>query len=166
VAARGGRLRRREFIALLGGVAAWPLAAREQQAGKLPTIGFLASAAPATQGQWVAAFVRRLRDLGWIEGHNLAIEYRWAEGRAESYTEIAAEFVRLKIDIIVGHGTEATVAARQATSVIPIVFPVSGDPVGARCPPKTQRSFLRNGMMPIAAGRALGRRHRTAAHRR
>ena len=159
-------MKRRDFITLLGGAAVWPVAARARQADKLPTIGFLGAKTASAASQWVAAFVQRLRALGWIEGRKVVIEYRWAEGRAESYTEIAAEFVRLKIDIIVGHGTEATVAARQATSVIPIVFPVSGDPVGARCPPKTQRSFLRNGMMPIAAGRALGRRHRTAAHRR
>jgi len=84
---------RRKFLAMLGGAAAaWPLTARAQQPMKLPTIGFLASAAPATQGQWVAAFVQRLRDLGWIEGHNLAIEYRWAEGRSERFAEMAAEF--------------------------------------------------------------------------
>src|SRR6516162_11623552 len=122
---------RRKFLAMLGGAAAaWPLAARAQQAGKLPTIGFLASAAPATQGQWVAAFVQRLRDLGWIEGHNLAIEYRWAEGRSERFAEMAAEFVRLKVDVIVAVTTPAALAAKQATSVIPIVFAAVSDPVG------------------------------------
>jgi putative ABC transport system substrate-binding protein len=125
---------------------------------------YLGANTPSAESERIAAFVQRLRELGWIEGRTTEIEVRWAEGRNERLAEIAG--VRLKIDIIVGHGTEATVAARQATSVIPIVFPVSGDPVGARCPPKMQRSFLRNGMMPIAAGRALGRRHRTAAHRR
>src|SRR5256886_15025530 len=124
-------MRRREFITLLGGAAvAWPLAARAQQPMKLPTIGFLASATPATQGQWVAAFVRRLRDLGWIEGHNLAIEYRWAEGRTERFAEIAAEFVRLKVDVIVTVGTLPALAAKQATAVIPIVFAALSDPVG------------------------------------
>jgi putative ABC transport system substrate-binding protein len=94
-------MQRREFIALLGGAAAaWPLGAGAQQAGKLPTIGFLGSATAATQGEWVAAFVQRLRELGWIEGHNLAIEYRWAEGRSERFAEIAAELVRLKVDVI------------------------------------------------------------------
>jgi putative ABC transport system substrate-binding protein len=122
---------RREFITLLGGAAAaWPLAARAQQAGKLPTIGFLGSATAATQGEWVAAFVQRLRELGWIEGHNLAIEYRWAEGRSERFAEIAAELVRLKVDVILTHNTPPVLAAKQATSVIPIVFASAGDPVG------------------------------------
>ena len=93
-------MKRREFITLVGGtVAAWPFAARAQQAGKQPTIGFL-GAAPSIESQRIAAFVQRLRELGWIDGRNLAIEYRWAEGRDERYTEIAAEFVRLKVDVI------------------------------------------------------------------
>src|SRR6516164_6175267 len=124
-------MKRREFIALLGGAAAaWPLAARAQQPGTLPTIGYLGSATPATQGQWVAAFVQRLRELGWIEGRTIAIEYRWAEGRAERAAEIAAELVRRKVDVIVTSGTAVVVAAMQATSVIPIVFAAAGDPVG------------------------------------
>jgi putative ABC transport system substrate-binding protein len=125
-----GRLKRREFITLLGGAAAWPLAARAQQTGKLPTIGYLGSATPALQSQWAAAFVQRLRELGWIEGRTIAIEYRWAEGRSDRYAEIAAELVRLKVDVIVMSGTAAVVAAKQATSVIPIVFAAAGDPVG------------------------------------
>ena len=124
-------MKRREFITLLGGVAvARPLAARAQQPGILPTIGYLGSATPATQGQWVAAFVQRLRELGWIEGRTIAIEYRWAEGRAERAAEIAAELVRRKVDVIVTSGTAVVVAAMQATSVIPIVFAAAGDPVG------------------------------------
>jgi putative ABC transport system substrate-binding protein len=95
-------MRRREFITLLGGVAAsWPLAARAQQAGKLPTIGFLGTTTPSAQNQWTAAFVQRLRELGWIEGRTVAIEYRWGEGRNERFADIAAEFVRLKVDVIV-----------------------------------------------------------------
>jgi putative tryptophan/tyrosine transport system substrate-binding protein len=122
---------RREFITLLGGAAvAWPLAARAQQAGKLPTIGFLVSGTPSSHGQWVAAFVQRLRELGWIEGRTIAIEYRWAEGRTERAAEIAAEFVRRKVDVIVTSATASVVAAMQATSVIPIVFAAAGDPVG------------------------------------
>jgi ABC-type uncharacterized transport system substrate-binding protein len=125
------RIGRREFITLLGGAAvAWPLAASAQQAGKLPTIGFLVSGTPSSHGQWVAAFVQRLRELGWIEGRTIAIEYRWADGRSERFAEIAAEFVRLKVDVIVTSGTAAVVAAKQATSVIPIVFAAAGDPVG------------------------------------
>ena len=94
-------MRRRELITLLGGAAAWPIAARAQQPGKLLTIGFLVPGTPSSHGQWVAAFVQRLRELGWIEGHNLTSEYRWAEGRSERFTEIAAEFVQRKVDAIV-----------------------------------------------------------------
>src|SRR5215813_1634487 len=114
--------RRREFISLLGGAAALPLAARAQQATRLPTIGFLGANTPSAQSQWTTAFERRLRELGWIEGHNVAIEYRWAETRFERSPEIIAEFVRLKVDVIVTHGTTNVVAAKAATSVIPIVF--------------------------------------------
>jgi putative ABC transport system substrate-binding protein len=122
-------IRRREFVVTLGGAAAIrPLAARAQQP-KLPTIGVLGASAPSAWSRWVAAFERRLRDLGWIEGRTLAIEYRWAEGRTERYSEIAAEFVRLKVDIIVTVGS-AVLAAKQATSVIPIVFAVAADPLG------------------------------------
>jgi putative tryptophan/tyrosine transport system substrate-binding protein len=120
--------RRREFIALVGGAAvAWPLAARAQQPVKLPTIGFLGSATLLVEN---AAFVQRLRQLGWIENRNVAIEYRWAEGRAERFTELAAEFARLKVDLIVAATTPAVIAAKQATSVIPIVIATANDPVG------------------------------------
>jgi putative tryptophan/tyrosine transport system substrate-binding protein len=123
-------IRRRKFLVTLGcAAAAWPLGARAQQAGKLLTIGYLGSATPATQGQWVAAFVQRLRELGWIEGRTIAIEYRWAEGRTERAAEIAAELVQRKVDVIVTSGTAVVVAAMQATSVIPIVFAAAGDPV-------------------------------------
>jgi putative tryptophan/tyrosine transport system substrate-binding protein len=103
--------------------------ARAQQPGKLPTIGYLGSATPLTQGQRVTAFVQRLRELGWIEGRNVAIESRWAEGRSERFAEITAEFVRLKVDVIFTSGTAVVVAAKQATSTIPIVFAAVGDPV-------------------------------------
>jgi putative tryptophan/tyrosine transport system substrate-binding protein len=100
-------MRRREFIALLGSAATtWPRAVRAQQAGKLPTIGVLGTDA-AVWSPWTAAFVQRLRELGWIEGRTIAIEYRWAEGRPERYAEIAAEFVRLKVDVIVTTGPAA-----------------------------------------------------------
>jgi hypothetical protein len=100
------QLKRRDFITLLGGAAAaWPLAARAQQAAKLPTIGFLGSTTSAAQSQLTAAFVQRLRELGWIEGRTVAIEYRWSEGRSERYAEFAAEFVRLKVDVILVHNT-------------------------------------------------------------
>src|SRR6516165_4279419 len=123
-------MRRREFISLLGGAAAWPLAARAQQSGKLLTIGFLGSTRPSAEGQRLAAFVQRLRELGWMEGRNVAIEVRWAEGRSERFAEIAAEFVRFKVDVIVTVATPLTLAAKQATSVIPIVFVAVSDPVG------------------------------------
>ena len=126
-------MKRREFIAGLGGAAvAWPIVARAEQASRLPTIGYLGSGTPTAQAQWVAAFVQRLRELGWVEGRTVAIEYHWAEGRRERAAEIAAEYVRLKVDVIIAGGTEAAIAAKQATSVIPIVFPTTGDPVGTR----------------------------------
>jgi hypothetical protein len=123
-------MRRREFITLIGGAAAWPLTARAQQAGKLPTIGFLGGATATAWSNWSAAFVQRLRELGWSEGRTVAIEYRWAEGRHERAAEIAAEFVRLKVDVILTSGG-VLLAAKQATSTIPIVFAVANDPVGA-----------------------------------
>jgi putative ABC transport system substrate-binding protein len=123
-------VRRREFITLLGGAAAsWPLAARAQQR-KLPTIGFLGGATALTESQWAATFAQRLHELGWTEGRTVAIEYRWAEGRNERVAEVVAEFVRLKVDVIVTYATPPTLAAKQATSAIPIVFAVAGDPVG------------------------------------
>jgi ABC-type uncharacterized transport system substrate-binding protein len=121
-------MKRRDFITLLGGAAAtWPLAARAQQ--PMPVVGFLGGATLSAWVHWTAAFVQRLRELGWIEGRTIAIEYRWAEGRSERYTEIAAEFVRLKVDVIITVGA-SVVAAKQATSVIPIVFAVAADPLG------------------------------------
>src|SRR6516164_5291334 len=124
-------MRRREFITLLGGAAVWPLAARAQQPGKLPTIGFLGASTAPAMSQWIAAFVQRLHELGWIENRTVAIEYRWGEGRDERYREIAAEFVRLKVDAILSQGTQAALAAKQATSTIPIVAVAVGDPVGS-----------------------------------
>src|SRR5262249_41737346 len=123
-------MKRREFITLLGGAVALPLAARAQLA-KLPVVGILGSGSPAGQGQWYAGFVQRLRELGWAEGRNVAIEYRWAEGLDERFAEIAAEYVQRKVDVIVTSGNSAIAVAKQATSVIPIVFAVAGDPVGA-----------------------------------
>jgi len=119
---------RREFITLLGGAATWPLAARAQQA-KLPMIGFLGESTPSGQREWVAAFVGRLRELGWIEGTNVVIEYRWAEGRNERFAAMVAELIRLKVDVIVTQGTPAVLAAKQATFVVPIVFAIAGNPV-------------------------------------
>jgi putative tryptophan/tyrosine transport system substrate-binding protein len=123
-------MKRRTFITLLGGAAAaWPLAARAQQPRKLPTIGFMGAATPSAWSDWVAVFVQRLRDLGWIEGRTVAIEYRWAEGRRDRLIEIAAEFVKIKVDVIFAPVTVAALAAREATSIIPIVFALVGEPV-------------------------------------
>jgi putative tryptophan/tyrosine transport system substrate-binding protein len=122
-------VKRREFITLLGGAAAaWPLAAHAQQ--KPPTIGFLGPASASAMSAWTAAFVQRLRELGWIEGRTIAIEYRWGDGRADRLPEIAAEFVRLKVDVIVTTGTPVPVL-KEATSTIPIVFTIANDPIGS-----------------------------------
>ena len=123
-------MRRREFITLLGGATvSWPLTVQAQQASKLPTIGFLGADASAFS-PWTAAFVGRLSELGWLEGKTIAIEYRWSQGRSERYAEIAAEFVRLKVDVIVTVGSAVPIV-RQATAAIPIVFAVGIDPVGS-----------------------------------
>jgi ABC-type uncharacterized transport system substrate-binding protein len=106
-----------------------PLSARAQQTAKVPTIGYLGTAAAAAWAPWTTAFVRRLRDLGWIEGRTVAIQYRWADGRSERWAEFAAEFVRLQVDVIVSGGN-AAVAAKQASTAIPIVFTMVDDPVG------------------------------------
>src|SRR3981189_3038605 len=122
---------RRRFITLLGGAAAaWPLAARAQQVRKPATVGFLGHSRPFGESEWAPTFAQRLRELAWVDGRTVAIEYRWADGRSERFAEIAAEFVRLKVDIIVTGGTLPAIAAKQTTSTIPIVFASAGDPVG------------------------------------
>jgi putative ABC transport system substrate-binding protein len=127
---RGAFMQRREFITLLGGAAAvWPLAARAQQAEKLPTIGILGSSS-ADWSHWLGAFVQRLHELGWIENRTVTIDHRWTEGRNELYAEFAAELARRKVDVILPLGTPAIIAAKKATSVVPIVFPLASDPVG------------------------------------
>ena len=125
-------MRRRDFVTLLGGaVAGWPLSTRAQQSAKPPIIGFLSPNSASNQSQWTAAFVRRLHELGWIEGSTVAIEYRWVEGHAERLSAFADELVRLKVSVIVTGSTLPTIAAKRATLVIPIVFVASGDPVGS-----------------------------------
>jgi putative ABC transport system substrate-binding protein len=123
-------MRRRTFIAVLGAAAAWPVAARAQQTARMPTIGFLGTTTPSSWSNYVPAFVQRLGELGWVEGRTVAIEYRWAEGRNDRFAVIAAEFARLKVDVIVTSGG-AGVAAKQATSTIPIVLALANDPVGS-----------------------------------
>ena len=122
-------MRRREFITLLGAAAAWPVAARGQQTGRLPKIGFLGQSTPSVESERLAAFQKRLRALGWIEGRTVIVEYQWGEGSNERFARIAADFVRLEVDVIVTSGTATVIAAKQATSAIPIVFAVAGDPI-------------------------------------
>lgn len=124
-------MKRREFITLLGGAATWPLAVHAQQSAKLPNIGYLGPNTRSVDGPRIDAFLQRLRELGWFEGRTMAIEYRWAEGHNEHLAETVAEFVKRRVDVIVTSATPPTVAAKQATSVIPIVFAAVGDPVGA-----------------------------------
>src|SRR5665213_2957829 len=123
-------MRRRAFLRLAGGVPlVWACASRAQQAGRVPTVGFLGTTTPSAQNAWTSAFIERMRELGWVEGRTVSFEFRWAQGRAERYADIAAEFVRLKVDVIVTAGT-AVPALKQATSAIPIVFGLDADPVG------------------------------------
>jgi putative ABC transport system substrate-binding protein len=126
----GREMRRRELFALLGGVAAWPHAARAQQTAKPLVVGFLGANTPSTQKPSTEAFVQRLRELGWTEGRNVIIEYRWAEGRVDRATGLLAELVGMHVNVIFTHATQNVIAAKQATSVIPIVFAAAGDPVG------------------------------------
>lgn len=122
-------MQRREFISRLGGAAvAWPFAARAQQARK-PTIGVLGVSTAANWTAWMAAFTQRLRELGWIEGSTVAIQYRWADGRTDAYASIAAEFVQRKVDVIVTVGS-AVATVQKETSIIPIVFAIAVDPLG------------------------------------
>jgi putative tryptophan/tyrosine transport system substrate-binding protein len=123
-------MKRRTFIGLIGGAAAaWPLGVRGQLGGKLPIIGFLGANTAETQVPWTAAFLKRLHELGWKEGRNIVIEYRWAEGRFNRSSEIIAEFIRLNVDVLIMSGTANVLAAKRATSAIPIVFALAGDPV-------------------------------------
>jgi putative tryptophan/tyrosine transport system substrate-binding protein len=125
-------MRRREFLSfLVGSAAAWPFAAGAQQPPKQATIGLLGSDNPATQGKLTAAFMHGLRELGWIEGRNLRVQYRWAEGDTSQLPRLANELVRLGVDVILTHNTPPTLAAKRATSVIPIVFATAGDAVGS-----------------------------------
>jgi len=123
-------MRRREFIAGLGGAAVWPLAARAEQATRLPTIGFLGSGTAASNGLWLAAFLERLHELGWFETRNLVIEYRWADGSVDRAAEFAAEFVQRRVDVILTYANPIVLAVKRATSLIPIIFAAAADPLG------------------------------------
>jgi len=123
--------RRREFIAALGAAAAWPLAARAQPRGAVPVIGIFVPGTKQAWGAWIAALVQRLADLGWSDPRTAKIDIRWAEGDKQRYAEITGDFVRRNVDVIVTSSTDAVIAAKRATSTIPIVFATAGDPVGA-----------------------------------
>src|SRR5262245_66486231 len=126
-------IRRREFVTLLGGAAAaWPFAARAQQVGKVPRIGYL-SPGSASPGPLAChdEFQRGLHDLGYVEGRNIVIEYRFADGKFDRLGVLAAELVQLNVDVIVSVVTQASLAAKNATRTIPIVIVSVGDPVGA-----------------------------------
>lgn len=122
-------MKRRHFITLLGGAATWSLAAHAQPSARRPTLGLLIPGSPDSYGQRVSALVQRLRDLGWVDGRTIEIEYRWAA--TQRFDEIAAEFVRSKVDLIFTSGTPPTVAVKRATSQIPIVFAPAGDPLAS-----------------------------------
>jgi putative ABC transport system substrate-binding protein len=124
-------MRRRDFISLFGGVTAWPLAARAQQQAKVPTIGFFSPNTASVARPWTDAFVQRLNQLGWLEGRSVAMEYRWGEGRTDRIAEYLADFMRRKVDVIVTHGMPNIVAAKAATSTVPIVFALASDPVAS-----------------------------------
>lgn len=123
-------MRRREFITLIGGAAAWPLVVSAQQTGKVPRVGYLRLTSPADRPPLLDAFRQRLRELGWVEGQNIAIDYRFAEGRLDRLSDLAAELVRLKVDVIVSLGTQGVTAAKKATDTIPIVMIAVRDPIG------------------------------------
>jgi putative ABC transport system substrate-binding protein len=124
-------MNRRALILRLGSACAWPLAARGQETGGMRRIGFLGTTTPLAWTSWTGAFVQRLRELGWIEGRTVMIEYRWAENRRELFSEIAAEFARLKVDVIFTAGAGTTLAAMRATPNVPIVFALANNPVSS-----------------------------------
>src|SRR5262245_24430606 len=122
-------MKRREFIVLVGGTAAWPLAARAQPTNKIARIGFLGSATAVGSSQSVKALREGLKALGYVEGKNIIMEFRWAEGKYERQLELVADLIRLNVDVLVTHGTPGTQAAKRATTTIPIVMAISGDAV-------------------------------------
>ena len=133
-------MRRRQFILALGGAAAtWPLAARAQQVGKIPRIGFMGNSTATMEANLIGPFRNGLRELGYEEGRNLIIEFRWAEGNYDRFPALIAELVAAKVDVIIAAGTPATLAIKKATSTVPLVFIAVGDPVGTGIVPNLAR---------------------------
>jgi putative tryptophan/tyrosine transport system substrate-binding protein len=132
-------VRRREFITLLGSAAAWPLAAHAQQAGRIPRVGFMGNSTAALEANLVGPFRDGLRELGYQEGRNIVIEYRWADGKYERFPALVAELVAVPVDVIVTAGTPATLAVKKATSSVPLVMIAVGDPVGTGIVPTLAR---------------------------
>jgi putative tryptophan/tyrosine transport system substrate-binding protein len=134
------RMKRREFITLLGGAAAsWPLGARAQQAGKIPRVGFMGNSTAALEANLVGPFRDGLRELGYQEGRNVVIEYRWAEGNYERFPALVAELLAVPVDVVVTAGTPATLAVKKATSTMPLVMIAVGDPGGTGVVPSLAR---------------------------
>ena len=130
-------MKRREFITLLGGATAWPLVARAQ--GRIPRVGFMGNSTAALEVNLVNSFREGLRELGYEEGRNIAIEYRWADGRYERFAALVAELIAAKVDVIVTAGTPAALAVKKATSTVPLVMVAVGDPVGTGLVPSLAR---------------------------
>jgi ABC-type uncharacterized transport system substrate-binding protein len=133
-------MKRREFITLLGGAAAaWPLAARAQQAGRIPRVGFLGNSTAALEANLVGPFREGLREHGYEEGRNIALEFRWAEGKYERFPALVAELIAANVDVLVTAGTPATLAVKNATTTLPLVMIAVGDPVGTGIIPSLAR---------------------------
>jgi putative tryptophan/tyrosine transport system substrate-binding protein len=150
-------VRRRDFVSLMGAAAAWPAAARAQQATKLPTIGFLGAGTSSTWKSFIAAFQSRLQELGWIQGRTIALQVRWAEGHTERYARVASEFIEIPVDVIVAPGS-AGAAFKQATSSIPVVLCPASDPVGSGLVASLSRPGGNMTALSLQANEAAGKR--------